>query len=196
MEIESTNNSLYLKQMNFSVDISKLQQQSEEKKQQKQTLTQRTFEIIKVTSLTDCEVSCLSDLSFYEQPQIVLTDEEMNYYNQLDSTQNVILTTNLTNETIQNNEINQSDIQISNSNDQMMCFIQPNTNQIQLFDDLIIRTYNFCMQYQYIQFQVSDDSLLIINCQNNQSLTFKFIDEIDTFLQFPKPLENSLFFIY
>ena len=33
MEIESTNNSLYLKQMNFSVDISKLQQQTEEKKQ-------------------------------------------------------------------------------------------------------------------------------------------------------------------
>ena len=95
-----------------------------------------------------------------------------------------------------------------------MCFIQPNntinntnnintsvqmnnTTQNQFFDELIIRIYNFCMKYQHIHFQVTEENVMINDYPNAHLLIFKLTDEIDPFLQFPKPLLNSLFlFLY
>ena len=221
MEIETTN-SLHTKQMNFNVDIYKLHQHQQEMKQRKQSLTTRTFEIIKVSSVENCHLSRLSDLSSFEQPQIFLTNEQLSYFNQLETTQNIPLSyqfdslnNNINNNTDDRNQIGyQTDIQIENNTDQIICFVQPSLNdensiqnnqtndlnqinqmnhQSQLFDNLIIRTFNFCNQYQHIHFQVTDESLIILEYQNNHSLIFKLTDEIDSFLQFPKPLLNSLF---
>ena len=221
---------IYLKQMNFSIDISKLNEQQQVKRQQKQTLTKRTFDIIKLPSIQECQLQRLSDLSLYDQPQILVSDEEYEYYSQFDSTQTIPfqiqlngIETNNVNDNNQNemqeNQLssfistNQSDIQLNDSN-QLMCFIQPNNpnntlnnnnintslqinnqTQTQFFDELIIRIYNFCMKYQHIHFQVTEENVMINDYPNAHLLIFKLTDEIDPFLQFPKPILNSLFFI-